>query len=245
MKKQKCSPFEFLAAYKADGLEENTDGILGLSPHKNEDKRKMHYLSSLKDNGIIDKAVVSFSISSSEMGEEPYALFGGVNPTQIVGGMDGLKSFPSFPNFLGTWALEGQSIHYDSKKLDGTERSYPAIMDTGTSQMSIPPAPFSLLQEQWNSVVPGGIDCTSDPSFCTSKKQCAELETVLKPVGIQLSGYAYDINPKEYLFQADGDGGKCFFVINECKLGGKNKDIYIIGDAFLKHFYSAFDFDNN
>ena len=64
-------------------------------------------------------------------------------------------------------------------------------------------------------------------------------------MGLQLTGFAYDINPKEYLFQADGDSGKCFFIINECKLGGKNKDIYIIGDAFLKHFYSAFDFDNN
>jgi len=34
-------------------------------------------------------------------------------------------------------------------------------------------------------------------------------------------------------------------VLNECKLSGKNKDIYIMGDAFLKHYYSAFDFDKN
>jgi len=33
--------------------------------------------------------------------------------------------------------------------------------------------------------------------------------------------------------------------LNENKLGGKNKDISIMGDAFLKHFYSAYDFDNN
>lgn len=79
MKQRKCSPFEFLAAYKAEGLEDNTDGILGLSPHKSESKRKMHYLWALKDNGIIDRAVVSFSIASSDMAEAPYALFGGVN----------------------------------------------------------------------------------------------------------------------------------------------------------------------
>ena len=30
----KCAPFEFLALYKAEGLEEGTDGILGLSPQK-------------------------------------------------------------------------------------------------------------------------------------------------------------------------------------------------------------------
>jgi hypothetical protein len=33
--------------------------------------------------------------------------------------------------------------------------------------------------------------------------------------------------------------------LNENKLGAKNRDIYIMGDAFLKHYYSAFDFDKN
>ena len=47
----------------------------------------------------------------------------------------------------------------------------------------------------------------------------------------------------EYLFQSDDN--KCFFILSEGKLGGKNKDIYIMGLAFLKHFYSAFNFDTN
>ena len=58
-----------------------------------------------------------------------------------------------------------------------------------------------------------------------------------------MSGNIFVLNPSEYLYQADG--GKCYFVLSEGKLGGKNKDIYIIGDAFLKHFYSAFDFESN
>lgn len=133
MKEDKCAPFEFLALYKADGLEDNTDGILGLSPHKNEEKRKLHYLWALKDNGIISRAMVSFSIASNDMADGSYALFGGVNSTQILGGTGGLKSFPSFKNFLGTWALEGQKVFYDGKPMEGTEQSYPAIIDTGTS----------------------------------------------------------------------------------------------------------------
>lgn len=58
-----------------------------------------------------------------------------------------------------------------------------------------------------------------------------------------LSGTTFVLPPKEYLYQVDG--GKCYFILSECKLGGKNKDIYILGAAFLKHFYSAFDFDKN
>lgn len=79
--------------------------------------------------------MVSFNIASKDQDDEPYALFGGVNSTQIVGGVEGLKTFANFPNFLGTWALEGQMMLYDGKALQETIGSFPAIIDTGTSQM--------------------------------------------------------------------------------------------------------------
>jgi len=86
LKDNKCAYFQFLALYKSQGLGNNSDGILGLSPHKDQSKKKLHYLWSLKDNGIIDHALVSFSVTSKEMNETPYALFGGYNSSQIVDG---------------------------------------------------------------------------------------------------------------------------------------------------------------
>ena len=86
VKDNKCAYFQFLALYKSQGLGHDSDGILGLSPHKDMKKRKLHYLWSLRENGIIDRAMVSFSITSKEMNQTPYALFGGYNSTQIVGG---------------------------------------------------------------------------------------------------------------------------------------------------------------
>jgi len=38
---------------------------------------------------------------------------------------------------------------------------------------------------------------------------------------------------------------KCYFVIHKCRLPGKNKNLFLIGDAFLKHFYSVYDFDKD
>jgi hypothetical protein len=93
--------------YKADGCEEGTDGILGLSPNKGGDKRNMHYLGALKDGGIIDRSMVSFNLATKDIDDQSYALFGGVNSTQIVDGVKGLRTFQNFPNWLGTWALEG------------------------------------------------------------------------------------------------------------------------------------------
>ena len=57
--------------------------------------------------------MVSFSLTQSSMKEEyPYALFGGYNSSQIIGGSDGLKTFKNYPTKLGTWALLGQSFSY-------------------------------------------------------------------------------------------------------------------------------------
>ena len=33
--------------------------------------------------------------------------------------------------------------------------------------------------------------------------------------------------------------------MHKCRLPGKNKNLFLIGDAFLKHFYSVYDFDKD
>lgn len=79
LKDKKCSMFQFLSLFKAEGLSQNADGILGLSPHKEMRKKKFHFLWSLKHNKIIDHAIVSFSVTKSTWSDKSYALFGGYN----------------------------------------------------------------------------------------------------------------------------------------------------------------------
>jgi saccharopepsin len=244
LKSNKCALFQFLALYKSQGLGKHSDGILGLSPHKDMSKKKLHYLWSLKDNGIIDNAMVSFSVTSKDMGETPYALFGGYNSTQIVGGAAGLKTFKNYPNWLGTWALEGQGMYYGSEPMQkpGEDVAYPAIIDTGSSQLSIPPDVFDKIQANWAKALPN-LDCTSDQTFCNAPESCDTVATKVKPIGFQMSDFVFELNPDQYLYRASE--GKCYFVIHKCRLPGKNKDLFLIGDAFLRHFYSVYDFDKD
>ena len=58
-----------------------------------------------------------------------------------------------------------------------------------------------------------------------------------------MSDYVFELNPDQYLYRANDH--KCFFVLHQCKLPGKNKNLFLIGDAFLRHFYSVYDFDND
>ena len=58
-----------------------------------------------------------------------------------------------------------------------------------------------------------------------------------------MSDYVFEINPGQYLYKSSHK--KCYFVIHKCRLPGKNKNLFLIGDAFLKHFYSVYDFDRD
>lgn len=64
---------------------------------------------ALKDNKVIDKAMISFSVAPNDS----YALFGDYNASQVVGEKKGLNSFKTYaylPDFVGAnknWALEG------------------------------------------------------------------------------------------------------------------------------------------
>lgn len=115
--KTSCTNFQFLALYQAEGLDD-TDGILGLAVHPDKKRRNLNYVWQLKNQGIIDKALVSFSVSGPGGDEESYAQFGGINPDQIVGGVDGLTKMktmayrPDWTESVKQWALEGQSLAY-------------------------------------------------------------------------------------------------------------------------------------
>jgi len=124
----------------------------------------------------------------------------------------------------------------------GEDTAYPAIIDTGSSQLSIPPDVFEKIRGEWNKALPN-LDCTSDATFCHVPESCDAVAPKIKPVGFQMSDYVFEINPDQYLYRANEN--KCFFVIHKCRLPGKNKDLFLVGDAFLRHFYSVYDFDQD
>ncbi len=47
----------------------------------------------------------------------------------------------------------------------GEDTSYPAIIDTGSSQLSIPPDVFEKIRTEWAAALPE-LDCKTDKTFC-------------------------------------------------------------------------------
>jgi len=58
-----------------------------------------------------------------------------------------------------------------------------------------------------------------------------------------MSDFVFELSPETYLYSASPY--KCFIVLHKCKLPGKNANLFLIGDAFLRHFYSVYDFDSD
>lgn len=147
------SGFELLSLFDAQGLGGDIDGILGLANHKDTDKRHLNFVWALKDHGVIDKAVISFSVAQGGS----YALFGDWNSSQVVGqdsGLHALKTFNYMPEFVSAnknWAVEGQDLRYGGQSLKNAsmQQSAPAIIDTGSSTLGVPPGLFDALKVEW------------------------------------------------------------------------------------------------
>lgn len=128
--------------------------MLGLAVHPEAEKKNLNYVWMLKNAGYIDSAMVSFSVSGPEIEDQSYAIFGGLNPDQIVGGTAGLRKMqtmayrPDWTNSMKQWALEGQKLWYGDKEAPDLGK-IPAIIDTGSSNLGVPGKAFNFLKESW------------------------------------------------------------------------------------------------
>ena len=101
-----------------------------------------------------------------------------------MGGLEGLKQFENYPNFLGTWSLEGQQVIYGGEPVEDTQREFPAIIDTGTSQIQVPQTVFAHIREQWEKDFPRKITCSDEEAFCTTEESCETAAKSVKPIGL-------------------------------------------------------------
>jgi len=89
--------------------------------------------------------------------------------------MHALKTYGYLPDYAGAsknWALEGQNLLYGDKELNGIlEKSFPAIIDTGSSTLGVPAKLYDELKKKWEKDV-GKIDCASNDDFCEVKGSC-------------------------------------------------------------------------
>ena len=105
----------FMTITESKGME-TCDGILGISP---KSYAKHSFLQELKIAGAIDKAIISFSNNflkdsflrnTTGLSEKSYAIFGGYNASQVIGGEEALVKLPMAQGKLNPrffWGVHG------------------------------------------------------------------------------------------------------------------------------------------
>lgn len=76
-----------------------------------------------------------------------FAVLGGVDDSQIVGGRGGLKPFRNNPDIFShikAWALSSKGLYYGVPEL-GEKGTYPAVIDTGSTLIAVPSKIFESL----------------------------------------------------------------------------------------------------
>lgn len=117
---------------------------------------------------------------------------------------------------------------------------FPAVIDTGSSFIAVPPDEYTNLLEKWKSSVKG-INCDVDPTFCQIRKPCSQVAKELQPVSFRIENTLFVLKPMAYLHQGVGI---CQFAIAKNPLDNLNNGNFLFGSLFLKHFYTIYDFEN-
>lgn len=76
-----------------------------------------------------------------------FAVLGGVDESQIVGGSKGLRPFRNNPDIFShikAWALSGKGMYNGDEQI-GEKGTFPAVMDTGSTMIAVPPPLFKSL----------------------------------------------------------------------------------------------------
>lgn len=202
------------------------DGILGLGYDSISVDRVVPPFYTALAQGLLDEPKFAFYLGKDKDSEEGgEATFGGVDQSKYEGDI--------------TWLPVRRKAYWEVK-FDGiglgdeyaSLASHGAAIDTGTSLITLP----SGLAEIINSEIGAKKGWTGQYSV-----EC-EARSSLPDMTLTLGGHNFTLSPYEYTLEVSGS---CISTITPMDFPEPVGPLAIIGDAFLRKYYSVYDLGNN
>jgi len=199
------------------------DGILGLGPPAAAVDKVPMPMQLLKDQGKIKSNVFAFYLASGGKTGSTLSL-GGPDPQFYTGDFTYIPVAKA-AKLLPYWLVSAKDIKVGSDSigcnwLTGCE----LVVDTGTSVIAGPPAAIKKLTDKIGEV----------------KEDCSNVDK-LPTVTFSINGKDFDLEPEFYVLKAtDGHQTQCALGIQGINAG---VPIYILGDPFLRKYYTVWDAD--
>lgn len=201
------------------------DGILGLGFDTISVNHIVPPFYSMVNQKLIDSGVFAFYLGNAdEDGDNSEAVFGGVDKSHYTGK---ITTIPLRRKAYWEVDLDAISLGKDTAELDNTG----VILDTGTSLIALP----SSLAEMLNSQIGAKKGYNGQYSIDCSKKSS------LPDVTFKLAGYDFSLPASDYILEVSGSCISTFMGMDFPEPVGP---LAILGDAFLRRYYSIYDLDN-
>lgn len=178
------------------------------------------------NQGLLDEPVFAFYLGNANNdGDQSEATFGGVDKSHYTGE---LITIPL--RRKAYWEVEFDAITLGDNKAELENTG--VILDTGTSLIALP----STLAELLNKEIGATKGFTGQYSV-----DCATVDS-LPDLTFTLSGHDFTIGPHDYILELQGSCISSFMGMDFPEPVGP---LAILGDSFLRKWYSVYDLGNN
>jgi len=193
------------------------DGILGLGFQNISVMHLPLWFESLVNENHLNK---SFSIYLSPEGGE--ITFGGFDRRKFEGD---LKYFSVIEQ--NYWMVNLTDAATDNKQVSLAGRNVKGIIDSGTSLTIVPKW---LFKELFASII--------------VNKDCTGID-LLPNVSFSIEGHRFELTPQDYIISVPVyDQKACILGIRGMNFAHMPFELIILGDNFMRAYYSHFDFEN-
>ena len=172
---------------------------------------------------LVDEPVFAFYLADSK--GESEVVFGGIDEDHYEGK---IEYIPLRRKAYWEVDLESISIGDDTAELEDTG----AILDTGTSLNVLPTAYAEMLNKEIGAKKGFGGQYSID---CKKK-------ATLPDITFNLAGSKYSLPPSDYILEISGS---CISTFMGMDLPPPTGPLVILGDAFLRRYYSVYDLGKN
>ena len=198
------------------------DGLLGLAFKDLTVNDVTPVVDTMKAQGVIDTSIFAFKLGVNN-GDEGELTFGGYDEAYFTGSINYVPLIASTYweiSLDGGASMDGSTFGVGNK----------AIVDSGTSLLT---GPSSYVNEMATKL--GAIEI-GDGQYLTSCNYDGFPDMEFK-----IGGVTYTLTPSDYLIP---DGKKCLFAILGMDVPAPMGPLWILGDVFMRKYYTIFDQDN-
>ena len=228
----KMNIFGLTGGYGWEGI----DGIVGLSTGNPPLTEGDLLVKKLHEQGLIEKPIFAFYLSGTE--GESFLDIGRLQSGALISLDDMVWIDVLSRNFWWTNYIEG--IKFTGA--DGTVAQYAvkktkALTDSGTSCVYMPYEYYDsvLHQIQKYALRPELVDISWDGEIAVK----CDIREELPVISFLFGGYWMEMRPEDYIVEYEGF---CFACLGKGDYGVHQE--WLLGDAFLRGFYSAHDYSS-